>query len=127
MIGAAMVAALALAPRSHEHVYQHRLVLDAPTHPGYLYLSVFADGDVTIGSHDAGLEPIRFETRATLSDGCRWLGMETLMPMDAHHYAYRYDEAIISCEPGAKPAMRTPRTGIVTALPYDGHSSRFMM
>lgn len=126
MIGAAMVAALAFAPRPHDHVYKHRLVLDAPSEPGDLYLTVF-DGDVTIASHEPGLVPLRFETRAYLTDGCRWLGMETLTPMDAHRYAYRYDEAIISCEPGATPARKTPRTGIVTALPYDGHSIRFMM
>ena len=126
-MGAAVAAALAFAPRSHSDVYKHRLVLAAPDEPHAIYLSVFGDGDVTIASHDAGLEPLRFETRAYVSDGCRWLGIETLTPIDDAHYAYSYDEKILSCEPGATPCRKTPRGGVVTALPYDGHSTRFMM
>ena len=127
-MGAVVAAALAFAPRAHSHVYEHRLVLSAPIEADATYLSVFTmGGPVTIGSHEPGLEPIGFETRAYLSDGCRWLGIETLWPIDATHYSYRYEEAILSCEPGATPARKTPRTGIVTALPYDGHSTRFMM
>ena len=59
------------------------------------------------------LQPITFYTRASLTDGCRWLGIERLMPLDASTFAYEYAEVILACEAGATPAQKTPRFGLV--------------
>jgi hypothetical protein len=57
-----------------------------------------------------------FEIRASVSDGCRWLGVETLEPIDDKTYAYDYSEYILECDEGATPFLKTPRTGIVDVL-----------
>jgi hypothetical protein len=109
-----------------------KLTLDAPPpeHPQTIYFSVFTEGgDVTIATDHPSLVPLRFETRAEVNDGCRWLGIETLTPLDATHYAYSYEEEILSCLPGAPflETIKTPRRGVVTVETYAGHSMRFMM
>jgi hypothetical protein len=105
-------AAFAAAPRHHPPVH-HRLALDAPVLPRALYLSAWMDGDVFV---DGDLSPMQFTTRAYVSDGCRWMGTETLEPIDEHQLAYRYDETILGCEPGATPYIKTPRTGVVNVV-----------
>lgn len=92
----------------------HRLALHAVAQPGALYLTAWRNGDVRVPLDDNELVPLTFETLAWVNDGCRWQGTETLVPLDNQRYAYRYDETILGCEPGARPYLKTPRTGIVT-------------
>lgn len=102
------VAARLTAPETH------RLVLHAPAERGAVYLSAFDDdGEVEVeGALPRG--PFMFEIQARGGDGCRWLAVETLEPIDGRTYAYGYAEYIVSCEPGATPYRKTPRRGIVT-------------
>jgi hypothetical protein len=95
------------------HRSHHRLSLHAPTNPSYLYLTRFEAGDISITRDDSDLKTVTFTTRAFVNDGCEWLGIETLVPVDGKHYAYSYDEAILSCAPDANPCIKTPRTGVV--------------
>jgi hypothetical protein len=92
----------------------HHLALHAVAQPGALYLTKWSHGRVSATIKGHKLVPLTFETRALINDGCQWLGTERLMPIDDHRYAYRYDETILDCEPGATPYIKTPRTGIVT-------------
>ena len=132
--GAAVAIGIFQLPSAHPGAHRIRMTLDAPPpeHAGTLYLSVFTDGgDVTVTTDYDDLVPLRFETRAFVNDGCRWLGTEMLTPIDSAHYAYAYDEERLSCEPGGPTieTIKTPRQGIVTVepLPDSGHSTRFMM
>lgn len=92
-----------------------RLVLHAPEEASAIYLSAWDDGDVRI-KNDGALRPITFEIRASVNDGCRWLGVETLEPLDDHLYAYDYSEYILECDEGAVPFRKTPRVGTVTVI-----------
>ena len=114
MVAAATLALGALMPAKHHHATTHRLVLHAPVREHAIYLSAWMNGDPEIPLDTNELRPIRFEMRAQVSDGCRWLGIETLVPTNAHRFAYSYQERILSCEPGSTPAYKTPRTGFVT-------------
>jgi hypothetical protein len=113
-------ATLALAigtlamPAHASHRTTHRLSLSAPELPEAIYITAWARGDVMITRDDSNLRPITLTSRARISDGCTWLGIEHLVPIDARHYRYSYDEAIVSCEPDAVPYVKTPRTGLVT-------------
>ncbi|NVB80770.1 MAG: hypothetical protein HOV81_20405 [Kofleriaceae bacterium] len=113
----AAVAAFAM-PAKHHDVVQ-RLVLHAPERPRALYLTAWSEGDVYVTLHDGEPRPITFQTRAFINDGCEWLATERLYPTSENRYSYSYDEEILSCDPGATPALRTPRVGYVTALPAD--------
>ena len=93
-----------------------RLVLHAPEQCGAFYLTAWRDGDVTVRADDDALEPLTFQTRARVSDGCQWLATETLVPVGPARYAYRYDEQVVRCRPGAKPFWKTPRTGYVDVV-----------
>jgi hypothetical protein len=93
-----------------------RLVLTAPVEPNAIYLSAWDDGDVRIKVEGTELRPLTFEIRARVSDGCRWLGVERLEPIDDHTYAYDYSEFILECDEGAVPFRKTPRTGIVSVI-----------
>ena len=129
-MGAAILAALAAMPPEHPSAHRYKLTLSAPpaADPDYtVFLSVFDDGEVTLATDFDGLVGLRFESTAWLTDGCKWLGYETLEPADATHYTYTYDEEILECRDGAKPGTKTPREGIVTVEPYDGYSTRFMI
>lgn len=114
---AAVLAASAFYATAQPEEVTRRLILDAPAPPENLYLTAWDRGDVLLRLPDGPLRPIRFTTRAYLTDGCRWEGTETLIPLDATHYAYDYAETILGCEPGAIPALKTPRQGIVTVAP----------
>ena len=92
----------------------HHLALHAIAQPGALYLTAWRHGKVSVSIDGDKLTPLTFETFASVNDGCRWLGTETLVPLDSHRYAYRYDETILECDPDAIPCIKTPRTGIVT-------------
>jgi hypothetical protein len=121
--GAALaVAAFVHRPHAAEMIVQshHRLTLHTETLPNAIYLTVFADGRVQ--HDDSALHSIdvigeghamHFATR-TMYYGCEWEGRESLVPIDAHSYAYSYDEQLIYCEPDARLTVKTPRTGIVT-------------
>ncbi len=125
LLAAAALAIAAFAHRPHAATRvaptHHRLTLHAQSLERAIYLTVFAEGRVQ--THDWDLRTIdvasegqtlRFSTRARISDGCLWEGNERLVPIDSKSYAYSYDERIIECEPDAIPAIKTPRTGIVT-------------
>jgi hypothetical protein len=102
--------------RMHHHTTaSHRLTLHAVDQPNAFYLSVFRDGrDVRVNLDNEELRPITFEIRASVYDGCRWLGTETLDPIDDHTFAYDYSETILDCDAGAVPLRKTPRKGLVT-------------
>jgi hypothetical protein len=107
------------ARTTRHHHHHHRLVLHTTARPHAIYFSAWGDGDghagvVHVNLADSGLRPITFNTKASVSDGCRWLGTETLVPIDAHTYSYSYNETILDCDPDAMPALKTPRTGYVT-------------
>ena len=78
-----------------------------------MYLTAWEHGDVRINV-DGDLVPLTFQTRAEYVDHCRWLGTETLRPIGERRYAYSYSETLLDCDPGATPAIKTPRIGIVT-------------
>ena len=132
VIGAVVAAAgLAVIPHHHHHHARHvRLVLEASAECDATYFTPFTTGDVTVTMRDTSdLPPLQFVTRGHYVDGCTWQGTDTLRPIDATHYAYDYSETLISCDPDGDATMtrRTPRSGVVTVLPYEGHSTRFMM
>jgi hypothetical protein len=93
-----------------------RLVLHAVSVPGDVYLSWWHDGDVRVELEPGELPAMIFTVRAWVDDGCHWKGTETLDPIDPRHYAYRYEETLLHCRPGATPYRKTPRTGIVTVV-----------
>jgi len=113
-VALAMTLGASMVTHGGPHPVSHRLTLHAPSLPDAIYLTAWDRGDVDIAFEGNALPPLRFTTRALVSDGCRWLGTETLVPIDGHRYAYTYSETILSCEPGAIPYMATPREGIVT-------------
>ena len=99
---------------------QHRLTLHAPSQSHAFYLTVFARGHLQRTTCDLQSinvtteDTIDFHTRFHMFDGCLWEGVEHLVKIDDHSYSYSYDENVLSCEPDAIPALKTPRTGIVT-------------
>lgn len=101
---------------SHTPQKMHRLTLDAPVAPYAIYLTAWDEGDVWMPVDPSMHQTITFTTRATISDGCRWMGTEVLEPLDDTHFAYSYDETILECAPDATPYVKTPRTGIVTVV-----------
>jgi hypothetical protein len=92
-----------------------RLSLHAPVQANAIYLSAFDEGDIRVKVRNNELRPMTFEIRASVSDGCRWLGIETLEPIDSRTFAYEYNEFILECDEGATPFLKTPRTGVVVA------------
>ena len=108
-------ASLDLGDRAPSSV-SHRLSLHAVDDPHAIYLSTFRNGDIRVTFPRGELHTLRFETRATVFDGCRWLGIETLVPRDDRSFYYTYRERVLSCKPGAVPTRKTPRRGIVTIV-----------
>jgi hypothetical protein len=109
-----VVLVLSIAQVSAKQPHGRRLVLHAPSSPHALYLTAWRHGDVAMPYEGDKLVPLTFTTRASVSDGCRWLATETLVPVGASRYAYRYNETLLECDPGATPCIKTPRTGFVT-------------
>jgi hypothetical protein len=118
MVAALALGAFAIPMRAahHErgHVQQHMLVLHAPVLEHAIYLTAWSAGDFTYPLDVDHLQPLHFKMKAYISDGCHWLGEETLVPDGERRFAYTYEETILSCEPGSTPAIKTPRTGFVT-------------
>lgn len=114
--GIALAAAAFVGTKTHDEGTVQRLVLHAPNNPHYLYLTAWSDGDVYVTLRGDEPRPMTFKTRAFINDGCEWLATERLVPTGESRYAYSYSEEILSCEPGAKPAIKTPRTGWVDAI-----------
>jgi hypothetical protein len=116
LVGAAVLGGMfALAPAQPTTVVQ-RLELHAPEEPGALYLTAWDQGDVFVRLADGKARPLKFQTHAFINDGCEWLATERLVPTGPDRYAYSYDEEILSCQPGATPARKTPRTGFVVVI-----------
>ena len=117
VVGAAVLAGmLALAPAKPDSSLVQRLELHAPEEPGALYLTAWDSGDVTVHLRYSEPHTLTFQTQAFINDGCEWLATERLVPTGPDRYAYSYDEEILSCEPGATPARKTPRTGYVLVV-----------
>jgi hypothetical protein len=114
--GIALAAAAFVGTKHHDEGTVYRLALHAPNNPKYLYLTAWNDGDVYVHLRGDEPRPITFQTRAFINDGCEWLATERLVPTGERRYAYSYSEEILSCEPGATPANKTPRTGWVDAI-----------
>jgi len=116
LVGAAVLAGmLALAPKPTASTVQ-RLELHAPEEPHALYLTAWDQGDVFVRLADGKAHALTFQTHAFINDGCEWLATERLVPTSADRYAYSYDEEILSCQPDATPARKTPRTGYVLVV-----------
>jgi hypothetical protein len=109
-----LLLALTVAHARGSKPHMHHLALHAVDQPRALYLTAWRNGMVSVPLKGDKLVPLRFSMIASINDGCRWEGIETLMPIDNHRYVYRYDEEILECEPGADPYIKTPRTGLVT-------------
>ena len=111
-VGGLLLALSVVQFRSKPQV--HHLALHTVSQPGALYLTAWRHGKVSVSIDGQKLVPLTFETLASVNDGCRWLGTETLLPIDDHRYRYRYEETILDCDADATPYIKTPRTGIVT-------------
>lgn len=105
---------LAVAVAAHVAPRPARLVLHTEWRADSLYLSAWRRGPVVAPLDGPELVPLKFTTFGTGGDGCRWLGTETLTPIGPKRYAYRYEETILECVPGATPYEKTPRVGCVT-------------
>lgn len=114
-LGAAVTIGALAAPDPAPRVVQ-RLELHAPKRCDAIYLTQWERGDVYVTLKDGAARPIEFTKRARVWDGCEWVGIETLTPDGPNRYHYRYDERVLSCEPGATPTNKTPRTGYVLVL-----------
>lgn len=119
--GAALALGALFVPHSEPSSGLYRLVLHAPTQPGFMYVSAWNDGDVLIPAGE--LKPLTFTRRSDEHDGCTWVGTERLVPIGSRAYHYSYQETIVACGPDADPFVKTPRTGIVTVEPYEGQGA----
>lgn len=113
VLGLALLSLGAAATTLRDDPVKRRLGLYAPEDKDAVYISAWRNGDVVVTFEDERLVPITFKTRASVTDGCRWLGIEKLVPLDSRTFSYDYSEVILDCDPGAKPALKTPRTGYV--------------
>ena len=114
LLGTAVVAPT-FASQKSSNLTSHRLVLHTVTEPTAIYLSAWRNGDVNVQLENGELRPITFRVRATIPDGCRWEGTETLVPIDGKSFTYEYDDRLLSCPDGGEGSYRpTPRSGIVT-------------
>lgn len=114
LLGATVVAP-SFASQKSNNLTTHRLVLHTVSEPTAIYLSAWRNGDVNVQFENGELRPITFRVRATIPDGCRWEGTETLVPIDGKSFTYAYDDRLLSCPDGGEGEYRpTPRAGIVT-------------
>lgn len=116
-LGTLLLAATVGGVLAHKSRHHHHLVLHTYSQPGAIYLTAWRNGPVLAPFEGDELEPLVYTTTARVVDGCRWQATETLEPIDAKRYAYRYEEKILSCVEGAVPFYKTPRTGTVTLAP----------
>lgn len=108
-LGLGVAASSLLSP---DHV-THRLKLHATDVPGYVYVTVFREGDIRVRFDGDEIYPFKVKTYARYA-GCRVLGIETLVPRDARSFDYDYSERILGCDPGSPGLVVTPRKGVVT-------------
>jgi hypothetical protein len=113
-----LVAALVLGVGVAAHARQstpnrHRLSLHTNWDCDAIYLSSWTQGEDLKMSIAVPANTLVFENRAWMWDGCKWLGVEKLVPIDDHRYAYDYSETVLTCKPGHHPTHKTPRTGVV--------------
>jgi hypothetical protein len=116
-VGGLLLALTVAQVRAGKTPHVRRLALHAVAQPGAFYLTAWRHGPVRVRMEGNELVPMRFSMRLPINDGCRWQGTETLVPINDHSYAYRYDETILDCDAGATPYLKTPRTGVVTIEP----------
>lgn len=114
LLVAALTAGGLYARPTHDRA-AHRLVLHTYAEPDATYISAWGHGAVFAKIQPGALTPLRFTQTLRYVDNCRWLGVESLEPIDDHMYSYRYSETLLECEPGAtaERTRKTPRTGIV--------------
>ena len=118
LAGLALGLGVAAAGSSSSHCragrVTHRLSLQAIERPNEVYLSAFRNGDIRLSFDGGKIHAVTLKTYASVSDGCRWLGIEQLTPRDERSFHYDYSERILSCDPDATPSNKTPRQGVVT-------------
>jgi hypothetical protein len=112
-----VLLALSLSQLGAAKRHPRHMVLHAVAEPDAVYLTAWRHGNVPVPFEGDKLIPLTYRTLASVNDGCRWLATETLVPVEATRYFYRYDETILDCDPGATPCRKTPRTGYVTVEP----------
>jgi len=112
--GVLLATGIGAAMTSGHPAHERRLVLDAPVVRGDIYLSAWDNAELRVRA-DRPI-PLYFETAAWISDGCHWVGMETLEKLDDHTYFYSYDERYGDCAENARPYRKTPRVGTVTIV-----------
>lgn len=115
-VAGAALAVSAFIPHHGPHLQTqkpHHLTLHAPVNPNATYWTVFDSGPVDLMLPEGVFQ---IEVTGHYIDGCDWKGIETFTPIDAHRYAYSYDEELLSCSPDgdASYTIRTPRSGYVT-------------
>jgi hypothetical protein len=113
-LGLGIAAAASSPSRCCPERVTHRLSLHAIERPNEVYLSAFRNGDIRLTFDGRKLHAVTLKTYASVSDGCRWLGIERLTPRDGRSFHYYYSERMLDCDPDATPARKTPRQGIVT-------------
>ena len=118
VVGGLLLGLAVFAPSfasKESQLTSHRLVLHTVSEPTAIYLSAWRNGDVNVQFENGELRPITVRVRATIPDGCRWEGTETLVPIDDRSYTYEYNDRLLSCPDGGEGSYRpTPRVGIVT-------------
>jgi len=110
---AGLVLALGAVAHGRHDPSKHRLALHTEWRSDAIYLSAWTQGEELTMSLADTATPLTLGNRGWMWDGCHWLGVETLTPVDDHTYAYRYDETVLECKPGHHPTFKTPRTGYV--------------
>jgi len=118
VVGGLLLGLAVFAPSfasKNSELTSHRLVLHTVSEPSAIYLSAWRNGAVNVQFENGELRPITFRVRATIPDGCRWEGTETLVPIDGKSFTYEYNDRLLSCPDGGEGSYRpTPRVGIVT-------------
>ena len=115
-VAGAVLAVSAFVPHHRHHHHErsaHHLTLHAPVDPAATYWTIFETGPVDLMLPDGTFQ---IEVTGHYIDGCDWKGIETFTPVNAHRYAYSYDEELLSCDPDGDPShtLRTPRQGYVS-------------
>ncbi|MBX3154766.1 MAG: hypothetical protein KF773_02115 [Deltaproteobacteria bacterium] len=107
------VGAAVLKPTSCCDKSTHKLVLHAPVEADAFYLTAWSDGPLHL-KFDLDEMPGFEITSEAWYYGCKWRGVETLVPIDTRTYSYDYRETLLGCRAGATPTRKTPRQGYVT-------------
>ena len=92
--GVLLATGIGAAMTSGHPAHARRLVLDAPVVRGDIYLSAWDNAELRVRA-DRPI-PLCFETAAWISDGCHWVGMETLEKLDDHTYSTATTSATVT-------------------------------